>query len=291
MSKYEPAPTCSGANQNGCTQCDDIFLQEAISTIREHDTSKPLFVTFSPHSLHTPLQPSDADSEEFAFITEVDNNQATFARRQYHAMLSHLDTQIGTLVDELKGKGLWDNTLFAMFSDNGGPIYLDVFRAGMKPYDGGANNYPLRGGKLGDAEGGVRVNSFVAGGYVPEGQRGKTLEGYMATEDWYATFCDVAGVSSFDQRANETGQTPIDSINLWPYISGETTESPREEVYGNSATPFAGITAGEPFVQYLTDKDGYKLIIGSMIDTVRTGPVYPNATSNWTESEKNNKRN
>lgn len=74
-------------------------------------------------------------------------------------MLSHLDTQIGTLVDELKEKGLWDNTLFAMFSDNGGAIYLNATRAGMKPYDAGGNNYPLRGGKLGNAEGGVRVNS------------------------------------------------------------------------------------------------------------------------------------
>ena len=124
---------------------------------------------------------------------------------------------------------------------------------------------------------------FVSGGYVPEGQRGKTLEGYMATEDWYATFCAVAGISSFDERANETGQPPIDAINLWPYISGETMESPREEVYGNSATEFPGITAGAPFVQYLTDKDGYKLIIGSLVDAVRTGPVYPNASSSWTE--------
>ena len=100
------------------------------------------------------------------------------------ARRSKLDTEIGELVDALKAKGMWDNTLLAMFSDNGGPIYIDVDDRGVESYNGGANNYPLRGGKLGNAEGGIRVNSFVSGGFVPEKQRGKTIEGFMATEDW-----------------------------------------------------------------------------------------------------------
>ena len=78
--EYEPASTCR--------PCDDIFVEEAIATINNHDPEgKPLFLTLSPHSLHTPLAPPEKNSEEFAFITDDVNNQATYSRRQYAAMV------------------------------------------------------------------------------------------------------------------------------------------------------------------------------------------------------------
>lgn len=64
----------------------------------------------------------------------------------------------------LKRKGMWDNLLFVFSTDNGGPIY----------YNGsaGANNYPLRGGKMNNFEGGIRGNAFVSGGFLPPSVRG-----------------------------------------------------------------------------------------------------------------------
>lgn len=61
-------------------------------------------------------------------------------------MVKHLDDDVGMLVSLLKTKGMYDNTLIAMSSDNGGPVYL----MGTS----GANNYPLRGGKMNNWEGG-----------------------------------------------------------------------------------------------------------------------------------------
>jgi len=48
--------------------------------------------------------------DQFAF---VDNPY----RKVYHAMVKHLDDDVGTVVDELKRKGMWNNTLLVMSSD------------------------------------------------------------------------------------------------------------------------------------------------------------------------------
>ena len=50
-------------------------------------------------------------------------------------MAKYLDDVMGDLVTTLKNKNLWDNTLLAVSSDNGGPLYPS----------GGANNYSLKG--------------------------------------------------------------------------------------------------------------------------------------------------
>lgn len=46
----------------------------------------------------------------------------------------------------------------------------------------------------------------------------------------YATFSALAGVDPTDEKAAAAGLPPIDSLNLWPLISGANTTSPRTEV-------------------------------------------------------------
>ena len=44
---------------------------------------------------------------------------------------------------------------------------------------------PLRGGKGSNFQGGIRVNAFVSGGFIPEAARGRKLGGLVALWDWY----------------------------------------------------------------------------------------------------------
>ena len=44
----------------------------------------------------------------------------------------------------------------------------------------------------------------------------------------YATFCSLAGVDPTDAIAAAHGLPPIDSVNVWPLLTGATTESPRK---------------------------------------------------------------
>ena len=59
------------------------------------------------------------------------------------------------------------------------------------------------------------------------GRIGTKLEGFTHVCDSYATWCALAGVDPTDARGAKAGLPPVDGLNLWPYISGET------DVYGN----------------------------------------------------------
>ena len=226
---------------------EGLFKQRLLDVINNHDTSTPLFLYYAPHIVHTPLQVPDSYVSKFSFIDDKD-------RQIYHAMVNYLDDVVGELVDAMKKKGMWNNTLFASSSDNGGPEYPG----------GGANNYPLRGGKLTDWQGGIRVNAFVSGGYLPEKMRGQKTEGYIHLADWYATFCAIAGVDPTDERAAKAKLPPIDSMNMWPLISGQTTDSPRQDIPASHNTLISG---------------NYKILTGNIDQAGWTGPQYPNTTN------------
>merc|ERR1712070_1045478 len=142
---------------------------------------------------------------------------------------------------EMKKLGMWENTLMVLSSDNGGYVgnplgpcnTTDASFPGAGPNtdvghgtvcmngEAGANNFPLRGGKYSNFEGGIRVNAFVSGGYVPESMRGKKLDGMMHIADWYRTLAEgIADVDPTDYWAAKSGLPPIDSLNVWPMLSG-----------------------------------------------------------------------
>jgi arylsulfatase B len=122
-------------------------------------------------------------------------------------MVNWIDGSIGRVVQKAKDKGYWDNMLFIFSSDNGGPIA------------GGSTNFPLKvfgcerpphthictrvlsgllivrvkhraqGGKFSNWEGGIRVNAFISGGFVPTQVRGTKLTEMVAGWDWYDPPC------------------------------------------------------------------------------------------------------
>lgn len=120
---------------------------------------------------------------------------------------------------------MWEHTLMVLSADNGGPVYPSL--APDFPHCGGANNYPLFGGKASNWEGGVRTSAFVSGGFVPPAVRGSKLEKNIHMADWYATFCNLAGVDASDIAPGVPG---VDSMNMWPLLIGADKASPRYEI-------------------------------------------------------------
>lgn len=101
------------------------------------------------------------------------------------AMITHLDGDVGRLMQLLKELGIDENTLVVFTSDNGPHV-----EGGNDPQFFNSNG-PLRGQKRDLYEGGIRV-PFVAR-WPKVIEAGRESDHISAFWDMYPTFCEVAG--------------------------------------------------------------------------------------------------
>ena len=238
---------CTVASQAGNYTCvweDDLFEQRVTETIKAHDVDTPLFLFWATHTVHGPLQPKDADLARFEkVITD------SAGRAKYHSMVGAIDSAIGRVVALLKQRGMYNDTLIAFASDNGGPLPS-------------ANNFPLKGGKFSNWEGGIRVAAFASGGLLPPAVRGTASAGLMAGWDWYRTFASLAGADATDHRAAAAGLPPVDSLDMWPMLSGANATSPRAQLeIGSNTGGEHGRTSGNTTVGGVLVPP-YKIVLG-----------------------------
>ena len=100
----------------------------------------------------------------------------------FNGMVSVVDEAVGNLSSALKSRpGVWENTLVCYTHDNGAPL------------GGGGSNYPLRGGKNSNFEGGVRVPGIIAGGWLTPARRGTTVATLFHVSVWLPTLLSVLG--------------------------------------------------------------------------------------------------
>lgn len=218
-----------------------------------------MFINWAPHLVHDPHEVPQVALRDWLHVKDD-------ARRFYYAMVAYVDWEIGLVVQALQEQGMWNNTVFVVHSDNGGCITKDSFS------DHGGNNYPLKGGKNSNWEGGIRVNAFVSGGFVPEKVRGTKQSGLVAGWDWYATFAGLANVSPDDKKAAKAGLPPVESFNLWPLINGQVSASPREAIAIGDAAP----DRMEAWVGGLI-RGRYKLLVGRVGQAYHSPPTGPPA--------------
>jgi len=237
--------------RNG-TYGEYIYNAEIQRVIRAHDPSVPLFIYAALQSMHAPLEVPSKYSDLYP------DHSDDF--KIMNGMASISDEVLGNMTAELKARGMWNSTLIILTSDNGGP-------AGQASAGHSGNNFPLRGGKTNLFEGGVRVAAALGGGFLPESARGKTFDGYMHAADWYPTICGLAGIDAADPNPKAPEVPDIDGFDLWPYISGNESKSPRSEIMLSSEN--AGAIISGP----------YKLIMGVQSYGFWTSPNHPNAST------------
>ena len=105
-------------------------------------------------------------------------------RAYYLANLECLDDNIGRVLDVLEQKRLFENTIIAFVSDNGGSPLT------------GANNSPLTGGKYSLWEGGIRVPMIVI--WPEKFDAGAVDDRYISATDIMPTMMYAAGLDVAD---------------------------------------------------------------------------------------------
>ena len=100
---------------------EDIFRERAIQIIENHDQKDPLFLMYSSHLIHTPLQIPRSYHETVTDLTENAGGAGydLLSRKLYAAMVYYLDEAIGKFVTALKKRKMYKNTLIVFMSDNG----------------------------------------------------------------------------------------------------------------------------------------------------------------------------
>jgi len=237
--------------KNG-TYGEYIYNAAIQKVVKEHDPSVPLFLYAALQSMHAPQEVPKQFSDMYP------EHSPDFAIMNGMASIS--DEVLGNLTTTLKARGMWNDTLIILTSDNGGP-------AGQASSGHSGNNFPLRGGKTNLFEGGVRVAAALGGGFLPTAARGQKFDGYMHGADWYPTVCGLAGIDAADPNPAAPEVPDIDGFDLWPYISGAVSKSPRTEIMLSSEDD-GGLISGP-----------YKLIMGVQSYGFWTAPNYPNAST------------
>lgn len=180
----------------------DLFTDHAIAFMKAHQ-DRPFFCYVPYNSVHGPLWRKDAPrpSGKDDWLKTYEAKGVSFPRRDYCAILGHMDASIGRLLATLTELGIERNTLVVFVSDNG---------AMVDEYPG--NNGPLRGAKGQTYEGGIRVPAVVRWpGVIPAG---KVSDADAAHFDVFSTILDVAGVAV----PGRNGTHPVHGLNLLPHL-------------------------------------------------------------------------
>nr|WP_299069424.1 sulfatase-like hydrolase/transferase [uncultured Allomuricauda sp.] len=181
----------------------ELYADAGVTFLDTYDSEKPFFMYLAFQAPHDPrempkeyLDRYDPDSilvpENFKKAHPFDNGEldirdewlAGYPRTEeeiraniaaYYAMITHLDAQIGRVLNKLEEKGLAENTIIVFAGDNG----LAVGQHGLM-------------GKQNLYEHSINVPLLFKGPGIP---KGKTTDCFAYLFDIYPTLCDLTETS------------------------------------------------------------------------------------------------
>lgn len=197
--RYEAARTRIGGKFSS-----ELFADEAIRFLKGQDGKKPFFLYTAFTSPHDPRMAPPSYAEQYSpgviklpenFMPQHPFDNGTLKVRDellagfprspgeicrhiaaYYAMITHLDSQVGRIVETLKETGREKDTVIVFAGDNG----LALGQHGLM-------------GKQNLYEHSVRVPLIFSGPGIPKNQKRQGL-GYLL--DVYPTLCDLTGTKT-----------------------------------------------------------------------------------------------
>ena len=172
----------------------DEFVHQARKFIYNQTAEKPFFLYVSSQDIHVPRAPHP-------------RFQGTTSLGFRGDAMVQFDWMVGAVVEALNEKGLRDNTIVIVSSDNG-PVYDDGYSDGTEvrksneEVDRGHDaSGPYRGGKYQIYEGGTRVPFIVSWpGTIKPGQSAALV----SQIDFIASFAAMLGIELGDAEAADS---------------------------------------------------------------------------------------
>jgi choline-sulfatase len=231
---WSPSDPQLGGYWEGGTHWSEVLAEDAEIFLQQAATrDNPFFMYIAANAPHDPRQSPQADVDRYpadevdvpeSFLPEYPYNEAMGAgrdlrderlapfprtrhavqvhRSEYYAIITHLDTQIGRILDALEATGKADETIIVFTSDHG----LAVGHHGLL-------------GKQNMYDHSVRVPLTIAGPGIPEGKR---IDTPVYLQDVMPTALELA-----DAPKPEALQFK----SLLPLMRGESEEH-YEAIYG-----------------------------------------------------------
>ncbi|MDQ8208264.1 arylsulfatase [Coraliomargarita sp. SDUM461003] len=170
-----------------------LYTEEALGYLADQSGDTPFFMILSYPIPHASIIAPEAEraaarpfvKEEVVFKNSKHYSNTPEVLANYIAMITIMDTAVGSIVAQLEEQQLLDNTLIVFTSDNG-----PAFEGGKLPKMLNSAG-PLRGGKRDLYEGGIRVPFVASWPAVMEG--GQQSDHASAFWDFLPTVCELTG--------------------------------------------------------------------------------------------------
>ena len=208
-------------------QMGPLLVNKAVRFIENTPKDKPFFMYYASLAVHLPHTPA----------TSLNGKKIAETTPSKHLdKVKELDVQMEMIIDALKKKGIYENTLFIFTSDNGGLRNRETIASGHR------SNDVYRGGKNSPYEGGVRVPLVMS--WPNQIKPSSSSDIRVVTLDILGT---LAEITNQGLAANEG----VDSASLLPILKGEKNRPVHPYLMLQSGTGREGIII----------KDQWKLIV------------------------------
>lgn len=245
----------------------DIIMERALDFI-DKNANQQFFLYLTPTIPHADLDVPelgeyDGAFEEKPFVNKNKNgkgyqNQAK-PRAAYAAMVSRLDRDVARIMDLLKEKGIYENTLVIFSSDNG-----THSEGGHDPEFFDSNSI-YRGQKRDLYEGGIHAPMVAC--WPDRIKPGIRTDHVSAFWDFLPTVCEITGI----RCPHDT-----DGLSYLPALTGEGTQKEHEYLY---------YEFHERGGKRAVIKDGWKLVELNSLNPEKTSLELYNLKKDISETE------
>lgn len=249
-SDYTPQACCSRLQEKVLEKIDEYCAED-----------KPFFLYYPTPAVHIPILPD----EEFIGKSGIG---------KYGDFVLQVDHYIGQIMEKLEEKGIADNTIFIVTSDNGcapHADYADLVSQGHNP------SYIFRGRKGDIWEGGHRIPYVIR--WPEKIKAGLKTDQLVSLADIMRTMADYFGVELPDEAAE-------DSFTNLPLWEGEDVPV-REDLVSSTIMGCLCIQAGDWKLEMCPTSGGDETI-GKAEELAKMSPQYQLYNMRCDYTERNN---